>query len=611
MEKKNMIKRLGQRITVIGYWLMVIGLSSCLDTIILPEDKTVDEDFWKTKDDVSSMVNAAYAGMTDEDVLTRLIVWGEFRSDELVQSASPTGAIPDALEEMAAVNMQVTNTFATWASFYSVINRCNIVLERAEAVMKEDPNYTESDYQSDCCQMLALRSLCYFYLVRNFRDVPYVTEAYMNSSQNMQIGQSSPEFVINSIIETLEEVVANPSCLRSNSYTVSEWRRVGWFTRDGVMALLADVYLWRASVMHNNADYQKCVSYCREIVESKRAQHVQGRNELVLKEYPLANGNQSYSELFADQNAEESIFELQSTNNAGLCKYYYKYSSNSSSEGFLKASNIFGTPAGAPNQIGNVNVFASQDLRFYAATFTGASGAEMFDVRKMISSSSVINKNMQARSQASDRTFGSFDQNLIIYRLSDVMLMEAEALTQMMYGFSSDASDAELAQANEYNDSLRLEIFSLVEAVNSRSIYQDDLASYAMQWNAYKDYSKDQWETYILQERQRELCFEGKRWYDLLRYNYRHIEGVQYGVTLGDIAADAAETNSALNLPPIYDDMLALATRSRGTDAPAIRAKMQNEAYLYLPIPNSDINVCPLLRQNPAYKSNNTYEKTY
>ena len=146
---------------VIHFSLFIsVALTSCLDTIILPDDKTVDEDFWKTKEDVASMVNAAYAGLVNEDVMTRLIVWGGFRSDELVKGAVATGAIPDALEEIAAVNMQVTNTFATWAPFYSVINRCNIVLERAEAVMEEDTNYTESDFQSDRCQMLALRSLC-------------------------------------------------------------------------------------------------------------------------------------------------------------------------------------------------------------------------------------------------------------------------------------------------------------------------------------------------------------------------------------------------------------------------------------------------------------------
>ena len=194
---------------------------------------------------------------------------------------------------------------------------------------------------------------------------------------------------------------------------------------------------------------------------------------------------------------------------------------------------------------------------------------------------------------------------------SRISEMKAEASAQLMTDVSTAEGETVPEEVAAVNDSLRQQAFNLIEAVNTRSIYTDDQATYAMQWNTYKDYSKQQLETLILQERLRELCFEGKRWYDLLRFAYRHMEGVQYNRTLGEIAADAEGAGSTLSLPAIYEDMLNLATRARGTDAPAIRAKMQNEAYLYLPIPNSDINVCPLLIQNPAYKSGSTYEKTY
>ena len=613
---RNKIKSITQMISlsfIICTLSFSVALTSCLDTIILPEDKTVDEDFWKTKSDVSSMVNAAYAAMSAEDVMTRLVVWTGFRSDELVQTATPTGSIPDALEEIGAVNMQTTNTFAQWASFYNVINRCNIVLDRAEAVRMEDPNYTESDYEADRCQMLALRSLCYFILVRNYHDVPYITESYMNSSQNTQVPQSTPAYIIDQLINTLEEVVANPNCLRSNSYTVNEWRRVGWMTRDAVMSLLADVYLWRASVMHSEADYQNCVAYCQQIIESKRQQHVQGRNEMELKAYPLANGNQTYANLFVTQNAEESIFELQSSNNVGLCKYLYKYGNNNSTEGFLKASNIFLTALSSQTALAtsSQSVFANQDLRYYGAVYRPKTSSDDYThVRKMVAQSGVLTKpsDTQLDIRTEGRTFANFNQNYIFYRLTDVMLMKAEAEVQLMRNLPTDADGNVIADeaTTQWNDSLRQDVFNLVEAVNTRSINEADQTNVGLKWTAYSGYTKQQLEAFVMRERLRELCFEGKRWYDLLRYNYRHISGVQYDALLADIAGDDGS-----GLPAIYEDMLMLATRSRGTDASAIRAKMQNEAYLYLPIPNSDINVCPLLKQNPAYKSGNAYEKTY
>ena len=34
-------------------------MTSCIDTVVLPTDKTVTEDFWKSRDDVTSMVAGA------------------------------------------------------------------------------------------------------------------------------------------------------------------------------------------------------------------------------------------------------------------------------------------------------------------------------------------------------------------------------------------------------------------------------------------------------------------------------------------------------------------------------------------------------------------------
>ena len=133
-------------ITIILASLLVC---SCVDTVILPEDKTVDEDFWQTKSDVASMVNGAYKSMLNANLVSRLIIWGDYRSDEMVPVTTLSGAIPEDLTEINAANVQTDNTFADWSSVYSVINNCNIVLEKASPVMAIDPNYTDGDYQTD------------------------------------------------------------------------------------------------------------------------------------------------------------------------------------------------------------------------------------------------------------------------------------------------------------------------------------------------------------------------------------------------------------------------------------------------------------------------------
>ena len=143
--------------------LASIAFSSCVDTVILPYSKTTDENYWKTKDEVSSVIAKADLNMSDATFMRNLIIWSDYRSDECVYNENITEGLRDALVEMYTQNTQPTNTFANWASLYSTINYCNIVLEKAGQTMSVDPAYTEDDYKTHRSQVLALRSLCYFY----------------------------------------------------------------------------------------------------------------------------------------------------------------------------------------------------------------------------------------------------------------------------------------------------------------------------------------------------------------------------------------------------------------------------------------------------------------
>ena len=59
---------------VLGLGVFFLTLTSCVDTIILPDDKTVEEDFWKTKTQVQSMVNGAYSSLASEEVKRKLVI---------------------------------------------------------------------------------------------------------------------------------------------------------------------------------------------------------------------------------------------------------------------------------------------------------------------------------------------------------------------------------------------------------------------------------------------------------------------------------------------------------------------------------------------------------
>lgn len=591
MDNKN-IKNWNERTRVgsclwvlLGTTFLILHLfTSCIDTNVLPDDKTIEEDFWKTKADVQLMVTGAYRQMVNSAVVERALIWGETRSDEVLVNTMPTGGIPNALQEIEAADIQTSNTFTNWASFYSVINYCNIVLEKAAQVMEIDPSYTREDYLTDCSQMLAMRALCYFYLIRAYRDVPFTTEAFINSSQELEIPQAAPLSVINQCIADAHEALRTP--IISDPSAFGDWRNVGYFTEDGINALLADLYLWRGSMTHNAADYKSCTECCQKIIESK--QHYYPKDLIENPEgsdYALLNGDIAFTKIFVNGNSQEAVLELQidgnNNSNSTVCSYYYLYD-RSAAHGYLYASPIF---ANVSNELVYQN---GNDYRYWQNTYdVGSTILSNFDVRKM-STQSIVSVNPSSptafKRSEETRAYGTFAQNWIVYRLSDVMLMKAEAL---------------VAQATNDEDPLLEEAFTLVAEVNTRSLAQK---SEALKFTNYA--SVQAMETLVLEERQRELCFEGKRWWDLMRLNYRHITPADPTKTLAQL------NDEGVTFANNYDLMLTLATRKYDEGA-GIIARMRTEPSLYWPINQSEMKVNALLRQNPFYATSDLYEKNY
>lgn len=585
LNKKRVFKSLG------ALALCGILCTSCEDFLtIYPTDKTTGKDFWKKKEHVDEMVGGAFAQMISGDVEERAIMWGIFRSDDVTQSEN---YINNDMQYISAVNLYPTQGICNWAAYYNVINRCNLVLKHAPEVLEIDPEFTNGDYEVVRGQMLALRSLCHFYLLRAFRDIPYMEYGFESDDEVTYPTQNTPAETMELCIRDLEEAAG--LVMKSGAY--NDWRDYGYITRDAVWAILADVYLWRASMTHNiegynsQADYQKAVEYCEKVIDSKD-QYYQKHYDNYLETAPETDRYHLYKwgtmgmtpmyYIFVNGNSRESILELQydgnNNSNNALRDYLYR-SSNNNAYSRLMASQIFNSvsaenanTAEAPKAF-----FSEDDYRFWSYVYNvNDENLVELNIRKYGTLYGDA-PNMEGNGEAwiAERVYDKFKQNWILYRLTDVMLMEAEALTQM-------GDSASLVNA-----------FELVKAVNDRSMLDksDDLLK-------ADNYANDQekMEQLVLAERQRELSFECKRWFDLLRFGYRHMEGVDVNTLMADQA----------KWPALYTPMVNFAARSYTSGGDIFNLKMKSEPHLYWPIYEGEIDVNGNLKQNPVFEQDET-----
>ncbi len=511
------------------------GLTACSDFLeIEPQNEIILEKFWNEKADVDAIIAGCYSGMQSENVIKRMMVWGEFRSDNIGPGSNVSS--DGSLEKILKENIDAKNGYTSWTDFYSVINRCNTVIKYAPGVAANDPAYTESELQANIAEMVALRSLSYFYLIRAFRDVPFSRVAYTDDDQTMDLPATKFNDVLDSLIYDLESV-QNFAVKR---YPVTkELYQTGRITQDAIHALLCELYLWKK-------DYANCVRYADMVIDAKKAIYEENRQKRTnsslsndediarFNGFPLVSNSTSanyygdaYTILFGrdrnytDQVNQEIIFQLvfsDSPEGEGMMAngaVNSFYGNSNASVGLVAPSDYIYAQIEATGQ--DRRVFAERnkklDSRIYTNCLYRGSGGD-----KAINKYTTSTVDISTSTGTPEASYGSKysrnqnGSNWIIYRLTDIMLLKAEALAQMV-------RDGDNPENSEYNRSILDRAFTLVNAVNKRALCQSQLNDTLRR----ADYTtKGDMETLVLQERQRELMFEGKRWFDLVRLSQRN-----------------------------------------------------------------------------------------
>lgn len=504
--------------------VLLSGMTSCSKWLELhPDNEIILEEYWTSESEVESVLMACYRAFITDDCVYRMIAWGGLRSDDYAEGVG----ISDADKRVLQQEITETTPYTSWGSFYTVINYCNTLIHFAPGVLEKDANFTQGKLNSLLAEAYALRSLAYFYLVRAFQNVPFITEPSLDDEQDYQVAQSKEQVVLDSIVNDLE-IRALPYA-RDNFETDEKTK--GRITKNAVRALLADIYLWEEN-------YAMCSSYCDDILDD---------DELKLISY-----DNMFYQVFYKGFSEESIFEfgfdddIQKNNPV---RGWYGYTDRKDGTLAFPSNLVKGQYSPFEYAVGSGTYESKMDADIRYRDFIVTHGAGSGNNTNIFKYAG-IQRSENATGTASTYSYRSNTSNWIVYRLPDVILMKAEALCQWK---QNDAID---------------ECISLVNKVYTRSNPTAD----SLQVSNYSTYSEVG--ELVLRERQRELMFEGKRWFDLMR-----------------LARRAGTPTPLVS----YISHVVSGSEALG--------KMSEMNALYWPVNKSELEANKLLEQNPFYKS--------
>jgi hypothetical protein len=505
--------------------LLALTASSCKKWLELtPQDGIIKEEFWKTKEQVQSAVIGIYSSLQEPAV-------GTYGRNTFIPSLSeqlfvwgecradnvaPATFTSNDDLDMVNVNIQPVNVNANWAPFYKTINLCNTVIAKAPEVLSNDNTFTQAQLDNFLSEAYAIRALMYFYLARSFGDVPLKLKPTLSDEDIESMAKTKQDSIFLQIQSDL--VLAESKAVTSFGNTASDKGRVTVYT---VNAIQADVYLWVEK-------YADCAAACDKIINSRRFGLVKGatRTSGVDIEY----SDSWFNSLYYNGNSSEGIFELQ-FDAQRLNPYFPIFSPSFSNRRWI----------------------AIEDLmdRVFTVDFTNDRN---YDIRgdggSVRAASSTIWKYVGATNTALRAVDQSY-AHWFFYRYADILLMKAEALNETNQG--QQALDLIYTVRQRAN---ALEATDLTPAPNDKNLIQD----------------------FILMERAREFCFEGKRWYDVLRNakrnNYQRIEIL-------------------LNM---------VATSVPSNQQQSAQTKMKDKNAHYFPIYIRELQTNKLLVQNPFYQ---------
>lgn len=439
-----------KKIYIIAVVALIAGtvLTSCKKLLeITPKSQITEQVYFKNETDFEPYVVGNY---TSVRAFANSILYGDERSEELINGT--TTRLTTAWSQILTPTVGTIN----YNGQYKAIGNVNLLLAKIEPFNFSNPALKNRLKAEALCQ----RAYTYFFLVRVIGDSPLMLQAITDDNVPL-LPRSKATDVMKQIIADLDQAI---SLFPEKTY-LNKYR----FSYGAAQALKAEAKLWSAKVLAGGAtDFNDAIT---------AAQAVEGTGVSLLPNFKDVTTTRANAEVImsAYYNRDET-----GANYASNALPFVTAISN--------ATNLDSIPYVITSSNGLGAYQISPESR---ALFNGLGNDKRTPYTFIIERQGTIQKSawitkLPGTKYSDDRIS---DNDLILWRLADVYLMEAEAY----------AGVNNTTQAITYLNKVR------IRAGDGSYTGATDKATV---------------ERAVFDERGRELFFENKRWYDIVRFHF-------------------------------------------------------------------------------------------
>lgn len=286
-----------------------------------------------------------------------------------------------------------------WTDYYKIIQGANLEYVKIDDV--KDPSFTEKMRKQYKAEVVFLRCLSYFFMVRLYGDVPYYTNAY----QSDPLPRTNMDTVLMDCIKDLGPVTENLPW----TYADPSERAVRAM-RGSALVLQMHMYMWLAGFdEHNKAKYWNAVD--------SLGAHLINDNDGAYELLPMKR----FKEIF-DGRSKEGLFEIPQNLNYG------------ESFGYLTFSDmVLHYPHKQPASIDKSYMYPNKKFleKMFPAGQPDLRLTYWFDPATMYDNQGKFEYLKYTNIFAQEGEDVNPNDNQIVFRLPDAILLRAEALADL------------------------------------------------------------------------------------------------------------------------------------------------------------------------------------